>query len=204
MVKIAVVTPAQGVDSLFLERFDDVTVVGGGLVGNLDAYDFVVFTGGADISPSLYGATPHSQTYPSRYRDEIDTSVYNACNPSKTKFIGICRGAQFLTAMYGGVLNQHVEKHVGYHPIITDDKRSFKINSVHHQTCLPKDGTAEIFGVSPDGVNEAFLLGGKDLCVQFHPEYGHGATTNYFWELFERVYPDVLKKIYSEAEMKKD
>ena len=74
----------------------------------IDEADLVVFGGGADISPELYGQEPLPQTYFDEDRDTHEIWAYNKCVTSKIPMFGICRGAQFLHAMNGGKLWQDV------------------------------------------------------------------------------------------------
>ena len=57
----------------------------------IDQADFVVFTGGADVHPALYGETKHSTTYCDVVRDNTDIKAWNHCLHEQIK-VGICRG----------------------------------------------------------------------------------------------------------------
>jgi gamma-glutamyl-gamma-aminobutyrate hydrolase PuuD len=196
--KVAIVAPSYGTDALFKSRDFKTTIISE--ASEKRDYDFVVFTGGADIDPSLYGQENKGLSYPSPERDARDLAVFNLYKDAPTtQFIGICRGAQFLTAVHGGFLLQHVNGHAGniIHPVYTDDNQVKMVNSEHHQVCFPQSEKTTLFA-STDAENfdesffEAFCLSDNydkhHLCVQFHPEWGHKETTDYFWELFERMY----------------
>ena len=106
-----------------------------------DKADFVIFTGGADVSPFLYGEPRHSKTVTSFTRDLQDITTLRKCGHNQVK-IGICRGAQFLNVMLGnGRLYQHVEGHAtaGGHTAkeTYDGGREFLVSSTHHQMMIP-------------------------------------------------------------------
>lgn len=74
--------------------------------------DLVVFTGGQDVTPSLYKDSPHKTTYAHAERDLNELKIYAmACKQGIPK-LGICRGSQFLTAIQpNGFLIQHISGH---------------------------------------------------------------------------------------------
>ena len=157
---------------------------------SIEEADMVVFTGGDDVNPSLYGELPHSTTAFSATRDKIDLEAYNKCVSLGVPMFGVCRGAQFLHVMNGGKLFQHVDNHYGDHLMhCTKDHEDIMVSSVHHQMCQKNiSGGMEVLGdsnvarnrwTSPDtnrsGVMfdvEAYFY--RDTCcfgVQGHPEY---------------------------------
>lgn len=107
------------------------------LVYNIDDADIVLFTGGEDVTPSLYGEEIHPSTYYNTDRDEKEMEVFNSI-PADKLVIGICRGSQFMSVMNGGKLVQNVNKHglFGTHSIIGKDG-AFEITSTHHQMQYP-------------------------------------------------------------------
>lgn len=100
----------------------------------------VVFPGGSDINPELYGFTVHPSTYFSKSADERDLMAYKAMNADQLA-VGICRGAQFLCAMNGGKLIQNVYGHsIGRtHAIKTIMSPPIELQaiSLHHQMMYP-------------------------------------------------------------------
>lgn len=103
-----------------------------------DEADVVVFTGGPDVNPALYGAKPHPQSRWDLQRDDRDMALYTKCYQEGIPMVGICRGAQFLHVMNGGSLYQHVNNHVGDHNMVDNDNRSIvgRISSTHHQMVM--------------------------------------------------------------------
>lgn len=156
--------------------------------------DLVIFTGGADVEPALYGATAHKTTRSSQSRDTEDIGLYLMCYEEGIPMMGVCRGAQFLHVMNGGKLYQDVDNHYGDHAIFDrrENRVIAKVSSVHHQMVVPFEaGGMEIIATSQgksqkrylDDVNvergstndvEAFFY--RDTCcigVQGHPEYAN-------------------------------
>ena len=74
----------------------------------------VVFTGGGDIDPDLYGGSHHETIYmvePERDRTEIELArrVFDLGVPT----LAICRGSQILNVSEGGTLIEHLPDEVG-------------------------------------------------------------------------------------------
>jgi gamma-glutamyl-gamma-aminobutyrate hydrolase PuuD len=164
---------------------------------SIDTADLVVFTGGPDVDPALYGEAPHSHTHFDVHRDETDITAYMHCLDNGIPMLGVCRGAQLGHVMNNGKLYQHVDNHYGDHGgWDLDSKMAIeRISSVHHQMCMPNAiggmkllMTAAKFGVGGGlasvkwrnpkdsdlvGIEvEAFFY--RESCflgVQFHPEY---------------------------------
>lgn len=115
------------------------------LVSRVQDATHVIFTGGEDVDPSLYGEKPHYATYSNISRDLAEKSIFEQITPSQV-VISICRGSQFICVMNGGKLIQHVGGHAiyGTHPIVdVATQTKYEITSTHHQMqypySLPKD-----------------------------------------------------------------
>lgn len=106
---------------------------------SLEAADIVVFTGGADINPAIYGETAHPTTYFGDERDQREIADYKKAVEQGKAMLGICRGAQLLNCLAGGSLFQHIQ-HPGFHEIVTDEGERFMSNSVHHQMLRVGEG----------------------------------------------------------------
>lgn len=146
--KIHVVGGNYAIERIFRDR-------GATFTGLKDA-TIVVFTGGEDVSPDMYGEGKHPSTYSNQARDEFEFDVYRA---TAGKFrIGICRGAQFLNVMNGGKLWQHVDGHglrathqIQYDytdPDIGPVSRFVDVTSTHHQMMQPNPRIAAVWGVA--------------------------------------------------------
>lgn len=191
--------------------------------------DLVVFSGGSDVDPQLYGEKPHPSVYVSHQRDETDMALYVMCLEHGIPMLGICRGAQFLHVMNGGKLFQDVDGHNGSHAIwdILGKQRIEKISSVHHQMVRPNtDNGMEIIATAAksnvryvdanhkmEGSHldiEAFFY--RDTCcvgIQGHPEYeGYNYFTQWCLKLLDQLVfqnPDLeWSKETGALRMKKD
>jgi putative glutamine amidotransferase len=74
----------------------------------LRALDGLIVTGGADVSPSLYGADPHPATYTRPSRDDSEFVLMTAALDVDLPVLGICRGMQMMVVACGGTLYQHL------------------------------------------------------------------------------------------------
>lgn len=107
------------------------------LVDNVEAADVVLFTGGEDVSPILYGCQKHRTTFNNPNRDGEEKKIFKKIKPTQL-CLGICRGSQFLAVMNGGLLVQNCTGHaVGRTHAITDGNMVYQITSTHHQMQYP-------------------------------------------------------------------
>lgn len=80
----------------------------------LSVVDGLVFTGGSDLDPTLYGAEAHPATGGViRERDEFELELMRAALDRDLPMLAICRGSQVLNVALGGDLEQHVPDRVG-------------------------------------------------------------------------------------------
>lgn len=186
------------------------------VVGNLTDADLVCFTGGADVTPSLYGQEPHPTTSNSLARDEVETVIYKDAKAANIPMVGICRGGQFLHVMNGGSLFQHVDGHATGKPHKLVDvqlNQSFLVTSTHHQM-MADVGVGIVVAIASQSNKVEWCKGDnpvelehehdievmwhedtKCLCFQPHPEFPHvieGAesTYSYFKNLLEMYYAE--------------
>ena len=128
-----------------------------------DETQLVVFSGGEDV-----GTNPD--------RDAHEAMVYAEALDRGIPMVGICRGAQFLHVMNGGVLHQHVEGHLGGHSITTHKGNRIPVTSTHHQMLkmegsFPYQLLAWASIVGPKDPEVVHYPDTNVLCVQFHPEF---------------------------------
>jgi GMP synthase-like glutamine amidotransferase len=162
-----------------------------------DSPDLVVFTGGEDIDPSIYGeVNTQSWSNPSRDRREID--VFNRFI-GNTPMAGICRGGQLLNALNGGKLIQHVGHHSGDKPVVThwgveDGSTHHSFRVCHHQGIVRNPNKESYGNTHPMSIAREFrhidyslyYPDSRCYCFQPHPEWGHDGTENFwFWALNE-------------------
>lgn len=113
-------------------------IEGAQLVDNLEKADVVLFTGGEDVDPSLYGCKKHLSTYSNIKRDLEEKAVFEKVDPNKQVCVGCCRGSQFLAVMNGALLVQDCYGHaVGRTHGITNGSMTYQITSTHHQMQYP-------------------------------------------------------------------
>jgi gamma-glutamyl-gamma-aminobutyrate hydrolase PuuD len=80
----------------------------------LDALHGIVFSGGADIGPTHYGAEPHPETDPPQLRrDAGELALLRAALDRDLPTLAICRGFQLLNIARGGDLVQHLPETLG-------------------------------------------------------------------------------------------
>lgn len=107
------------------------------VVENLENANVVLFTGGEDIDPSLYGKEKHPSTSSNLSRDLKEKEIFEKIKLNQLA-LGICRGSQFLTVMNGGILVQDCSGHaIGATHLISNDEFSVDITSTHHQMMYP-------------------------------------------------------------------
>jgi putative glutamine amidotransferase len=85
-----------------------------GIEETLDALDGIVFSGGSDLDPELYGQEQHAETtglVPERDRAEL--ALLEAALERDMPVLAICRGSQVLNIARGGDLVQHLPDVVG-------------------------------------------------------------------------------------------
>lgn len=171
-----------------------------------EPFDCLVFVGGADITPFLYGEIKLKKTVCDFSRDLLEIKKFKGVKKTFPK-IGICRGAQFLNVMAGGSMYQHVDNHSGFHEIkdLWYD-RVYKVTSTHHQMMIPSSDATLLFAANRSTRRESasdvvirnhstdkewddpevvVYYDYNALCFQPHPEYKDLVTQDLFWELVE-------------------
>lgn len=168
--------------------------------------DLVIFTGGEDLNPAMYGERPNGTDYFNKGRDEQERNVWYLMGDRtiKTKkILGVCRGHQFLNVMMGGNLHQDLYRikssHSFEHDVVWSDgiMESLKlpyVNSMHHQAIrnigdnrryvvLAKEPKTEIIESITwfDRNGEERYLG-----VQFHPEFMDREFGGSFFDSMEK------------------
>ncbi len=168
----------------------------GSLLRLLESLDGLLFPGGLDVGPELYGAPRHETTKVDPVLDELEMNAARWAATRELPVLGICRGQQLLNVALGGTLIQDipterpdslVHAHAGRprheltHAIELREgsrlaeifgTRRFEVNSFHHQAVDRLAAGLEPMGWAPDGVVEAIESTRHPwlLSVQFHPE----------------------------------
>ena len=172
--------------------------------------ELAVFTGGEDISPSIYDQPKHPKSYHNESRDDFELQMYQYFLERNIPMVGICRGGQLLNVLNGGSMYQHVNKHTSSH-CITDARTGevMFVTSLHHQMMKPAE-KAELIAFSQnkgfreewDGQVFHIRESDKDpealfyedtqcLCFQPHPEYmakSHPRMVPYFKSILQEKF----------------
>jgi len=85
-----------------------------GIEETLDRLDGLLFSGGSDLDPELYGQEVHAETngvVPER--DQAEIALLQAALERDMPVLAICRGSQVLNVARGGDLVQHLPDVVG-------------------------------------------------------------------------------------------
>lgn len=143
--------------------------------------DIIIYGGGADVSPDFYGEKIGNRTTSYPMMDLQHRELFKLAFPRGKRFIGICRGAQFLCVMAGGKLIQDVSNHAIYnthnavmktgHGEIID----IRVNSTHHQMLMPynlPNWKYDIIAYS-EGISSYYLNGyntNYPFTYEMHPD----------------------------------
>ena len=133
------------------------------LVDNPQKAQIVLFTGGEDVDPSMYGCKKHPSTWSNIARDLKEKEIFESIRPDQL-VIGICRGSQFCSSVNGGLIVQDVRNHAlwGTHEI-TNSKDKYQITSTHHQMQYPYNLPDEDYDVLywAEGRSKGYYEGDK-------------------------------------------
>ena len=156
----------------------------------IDNAKLVIFTGGEDINPAIYG---HENMYSwiNYERDAIELAVLKYTLELGKKILGICRGHQLINAYLGGLLTQDLKTclkadHEHWHDLtslygggkITDIFS--EVNSLHHQG-VTKAGSTLLPTSSHKGVIES-CESNTIITTQFHPEFMNDKEADNFFK----------------------
>ena len=193
-----------------------------GVAETLETLDGIVFSGGADIDPSLYGAERHPETdTPQARRDTGEMALLEGALERDMPTLAICRGFQLLNIARGGDLVQHLPDELrsdehkqvpgvfAQHPVEVKDGTRLSsmvgarsdVTSHHHQGIgrlgeglveTAWAGDGTLEGVEDPSLR--FLVG-----VQWHPEAGEDKAL--FENLVEeaRAYRSERRSVWGQA-----
>ena len=87
----------------------------GGIPRLIERLDGVLFTGGSDVDPALYGAVRHERTdEPDAGRDRFELALARAVVDARLPFLALCRGLHVVNVARGGTLVQYLPDTVGH------------------------------------------------------------------------------------------
>lgn len=159
----------------------------------------VLFTGGHDVSPEIYGETAIDGSVIScGIRDRMEKIVLELSLKQNKSVLGICRGIQFINAALGGTLYQDlpsqyssdVEHHqnppydIPVHDVYISQgtplhelikKEKISVNSYHHQAVKSVAPSLRVMAISSDDLVEGVYRTDKKFfwAVQWHPEFAY-------------------------------
>lgn len=162
----------------------------------------LLFTGGHDVDPRLYGEAPHPTTDICQERDNMEKICLTQALTRDIPCFGICRGLQFFNAYWGGSLWQdlpsqrpgdidhhqkppyHLPAHkvkvfkdTPLHTILNQEE--IEVNSYHHQAIKDLAPALEPMAEAKGLVEAAVYPQGRFvMAVQWHPEFSHTTDVN--------------------------
>ena len=175
--------------------------------------DGIIFTGGPDVRPSLFG----EDIIPScgainDERDAFEIKLYKMAMAADKSILGVCRGVQVMNIAEGGNIYQDIYSQNGtmlahhtldgvraFHNVsvtnsaifekIGFSKNEFTVNSYHHQSVKDLAEGYEAFAYSPDGLIEAIYMPSRRFVagVQWHPEKRFDGDSDSFRILIDFV-----------------
>lgn len=166
--------------------------------------DGILFTGGHDVSPKIYGQEPIAECGKlCEIRDRFEKALLMQALKSDKAIFGICRGIQFINAALGGTLyqdlptqhkssvnhcqsppydkpihNVRLVKGTPLYNLLKCD--SLNVNSYHHQAVRELAPCLKAAAYSEDGLTEALYMPYKSYvwAVQWHPEFSYKIDNN--------------------------
>jgi putative glutamine amidotransferase len=117
----------------------------------LDRLDGLVFSGGPDIDPAVYGQARHAKLGPDvdRLGDEYELALLAGAADRDLPVLGICRGMQALNVSRGGTLHQHLPDRTDVEHI----QREAPFESAHTVTVARGSLLQQLTGAAQLGVN---------------------------------------------------
>ncbi|MBQ7488673.1 MAG: gamma-glutamyl-gamma-aminobutyrate hydrolase family protein [Clostridia bacterium] len=168
-----------------------------------NALDGVLFTGGHDVSPQMYGEAPLPEcgaVCPAR--DRMEQMLFEECLEMDKPMLGICRGIQLINVLLGGTLYQDLPTQnpsdVNHHGAPPYDRPvhsisivqgtplhalcgpAASVNSYHHQAIRDLAASLTPMAYAEDGIIEAVYRKASRFlwAVQFHPEFAWHSDRN--------------------------
>ncbi len=159
--------------------------------------DGVIFAGGNDFNPDIYGGDSDLVEYFNTNDDYDSLRILDKCIADNKPILGLCRGLQLINIYYGGSLYEDIpsqystdvihrgeNKSVTYHPVnISSDTRLYQIiqtdyidvNSYHHEAIKDLGDGLRVGATSDDGLIEAIENPYYPymVAVQWHPEFSY-------------------------------
>jgi putative glutamine amidotransferase len=165
----------------------------------VDLIDGIVFSGGDDLDPALFGEARHPKAIPiDPARQTFELALLAEVEKRRVPALGICCGSQLMNVYRGGSLIQFlpdepragalehrkIGEQPGRHPVSVDThsqlgeaigKDNISVNTFHKQSVRTIGRGLRVIATAPDGVIEGFEDPSMPLfaAVQWHPERLH-------------------------------
>jgi putative glutamine amidotransferase len=162
----------------------------------VDHFDGIVFSGGDDLDPALYGEARHPKAIPiDPARQKFELALLAEVEKRRVPALGVCCGSQLMNVYRGGSLIQFLpdearagaleHRKVGpeltRHAVMLDmnselgraiGKNEISVNTYHKQSVRAVGRGLKVIATAPDGVIEGFEDPSFPLfaAVQWHPE----------------------------------
>jgi len=162
----------------------------------VDRLDGIVFSGGHDLDPDLYGQRWHPQAeHIDPVRQRFELALMAEVEKRRLPTLGICLGSQLMNVYRGGSLHQFLPDVArpwaiehrkmdgvpGRHPMKLDagsalgraiGRAEISVNSHHKQAADRLGRGLKVVATAPDGIIEGFEDPSFPLfaAVQWHPE----------------------------------
>jgi putative glutamine amidotransferase len=160
----------------------------------VDQFDGILFSGGNDLDPALYGQEWHPKAQridPARQKFEL--ALLAEVERRRTPILGVCLGSQIMNVYRGGSLHQFIPdvhqsiehrkigENLTRHAVNLDansqiaraiGKTEISANTYHKQSVDKLGRGLKVIATAPDGVIEGFEDPSFPLfaAVQWHPE----------------------------------
>ena len=150
--------------------------------------DGILFTGGHDVNPTIYGQVISDKCGIScETRDVMEGFLLDLCVSDNKPLLGICRGLQFINAHLGGTLYQDLpteyQSNIEHHmtppyDIAIHNVEVRGVNSYHHQAIKELADGLEAVAISEDGLVESIAIKNQKfaIAVQWHPEFSYDSS----------------------------
>lgn len=167
---------------------------------NIKDLDLVIFTGGEDVCPVLYGKENKYSGY-NIERDQVDLFNLTMSLYYHKKIFGVCRGHQFINILLGGKIYQDTYReanviHDFIHPVENVNNNLIHtnlkcVNSTHHQGIYEVGNNFTILNKYNGIVESALSNDFKIFTVQYHPEFKDFPKDSF--EDFSRIFKIWMK-----------
>ena len=179
-----------------------------GIEETLDALDGIIFSGGGDLDPEVYGAEAHPETAEvSPERDNAELALLQAALSRDMPVLAVCRGSQVLNVARGGDLVQHLPEIVGHDqhrhsdPVMADHevtvKSDSRLGSILGDRAPVKSAHHQGFGQLGEGLRESAWA--EDGTVEALEDPSHRFALGVLWHPEEGEDYALFKALVEEA-----